>query len=378
MNPVEIAYQDKAAKGELEIDPVQLALSKRLDELLEEISAKRLASKSSSLGWFFGKREKAKPIKGLYIWGSVGRGKSMLMDLFFCLAKVELKRRAHFHDFMADAQERIHQYRQAFKRGEVKEEDPIPPVARKLASEAKLLCFDEFSVTDIADAMILGRLFKGLYAEGTVIVATSNVAPDSLYKDGLNRQRFLPFIELLKAHSEIFELDARTDYRLEKLAKAPVYIAPLGEKAKRLMDAAWSCMAGGQEGHADHLTVKGRKIHVPLAHDGVARFEFSDLCEKPLGSQDYLAIARRYHTIFLDNVPLMSLAQRNSAKRFINLIDTLYDQRIRLVISAATNPHALYQAESGVEAFEFQRTASRLIEMQSEDYLAGHPSESAI
>lgn len=367
---VEQAYREKVASGAFQLDPVQADLAAELDNLRILLEARPPVSKSSALGWLLSKRRKKQAIEGLYIWGSVGRGKSMLMDLFFSSVRFEPKRRVHFHDFMEDAQQRIHQHRQDFKEGKTKEEDPIPPVARAMALEAMLLCFDEFSVTDIADAMILGRLFQGLFDAGAVIVATSNVAPDNLYRDGLNRQRFIPFINLLKAHCKEHMLDARTDYRLEKLSKAPVYMAPLGEKSRIGMDAAWERMTGGAQGEAASVTVKGRKVVVPRAHEGVARFEFDDLCGKPLGSQDYLALARKFHTIFVDDVPIMAIEHRNLAKRFINLIDTLYDQGIKLVISAAANPHALYIGKSGTESFEFERTASRLIEMQSEKYLS--------
>lgn len=372
---VQDAYKERINSGEFQIDSVQVDLAKRLDELIEEISSRKLASKSSSLGWLFSKNKKKEQVKGLYIWGSVGRGKSMLMDIFFHNIAFGPKRRVHFHDFMEDAQQRIHLHRQAFKEGKAKEEDPIPPVARDLAKEAMLLCFDEFTVTDIADAMILGRLFQGLFKEGAVIIATSNVAPDNLYKDGLNRQLFLPFIELLKSRCDVYELDARTDYRLEKLSKAPVYLAPLGDKADRSLNIVWERMTGEapdqfEVDKSTTLSVKGREVNVPRAIEGHARFDFTDLCDLPLGSQDYLAIARNFHTVFVENVPMMDLSHRNMAKRFINLIDTLYDQKIKLIISAAANPHALYSGKSGTEAFEFERTASRLIEMQSVKYLS--------
>ena len=357
-------------KGEIEQDPVQLTLARKLDDLAARLETRTLASKSSSLGWLFSRQKKAEPIKGLYIHGAVGRGKSMLMDLFFRSVNLKKKRRAHFHDFMADAQERIHRQRQAFKNGETKEEDPMPPVARELAAEAMLLCFDEFTVTDIADAMILGRLFKGLFEAGVVVVATSNVAPDDLYKDGLNRQLFLPFIGILKTHCSVHWLDARTDYRLEKLSKAPVYISPLGDEAEIAMEEAWQRMTAGSPAAPGELEVKGRKVPVPMAAGGSARFTFADLCEQPLGARDYLAITRNYHTVFVENVPLMDRSVQNHAKRFINLIDTLYDNGTRLVISAEGPPEALYSANSGTEAFEFSRTVSRLHEMQSVEYLA--------
>jgi len=368
---IEDAYRERIQMGELQLDRVQLELAVRLETLRLALEDRRLSSKSSSLGWLFNKRQKKDVLKGLYIWGSVGRGKSMLMDLFFANIEFPAKRRVHFHDFMADAQDRIHRHRQDHLAGKNKEEDPIPPVAAELAKDAMLLCFDEFSVTDIADAMILGRLFKVLFEKGVVVVATSNVAPDNLYKDGLNRQRFVPFIAILKDHCEVIELDARTDYRLEKLSKAPVYLAPLGPKAEQAINEAWLRMTGGAAEIAETLVIKGRKLEVPRAYDGLARFSFAELCQNPLGAQDYLAIARRFHTVFVDDIPMMGLSDRNAAKRFINLIDAFYDQKIRLVVSAAANPHALYQGKTGTEAFEFQRTASRLIEMQSTEYLAG-------
>lgn len=370
MQTVANNYLEKVKSGMLQLDPIQARLAARLDQLNDALESEKLSSKSSALGWFFGKGDKYKKTKGLYIWGSVGRGKSMLMDLFFELAKVEQKKRVHFNDFMADAQVRIQEQRDAYKNGASKEEDPIPPVARALAKEAKLLCFDEFTVTDIADATILGRLFSGLFDAGSIVVATSNVAPDDLYKDGLNRQRFLPFIELLKSNCEEFELDAKTDYRLEKLSKARIYSAPLGKRSSETMDLLWKEFAGEEKPEVEFILHKGRKIIVPAAVGGVAKFSFDDLCKKPLAGADYLAITRKYHTIFLENVPLMSGEKRNEAKRFILLIDTLYDRNIKLIISAAANPHALYQGQGGTEAFEFQRTASRLIEMQSSDYLA--------
>jgi len=364
---VESVYLSKVDKGELDADPVQLELAKRLDLLKTRLEARQTSKTSSSLGWLFAKKQE--PLRGLYIWGSVGRGKSMLMDQFFELVRFEPKRRVHFQDFMAEAQERLNVQRSAYKEGKTREEDPIPPVAKAMAAKARLLCFDEFSITDIADAMIIGRLFKGLFEAGVVVVTTSNVRPSDLYKDGLNRQRFIPFLELLLARVDIFELDADTDYRLEKLSQASVYNAPIGPKADHKMDQAWQTMTGGTKAKPDSISLKGRKIRVPQAVDGHARFSFADLCEKPLGSEDYLAIARRYHTVFIDHVPIMELSQRNHAKRFINLIDAFYDKGIKVVISAAASPHALYQPKSGIEAFEFERTASRLIEMQSIEYL---------
>ncbi len=295
----------------------------------------------------------------------------MLMDLFYEVTVIRRKRRVHFHEFMADVHERIYAHRQAHKLGQVKGDDPIPPVAEQIAQETRLLLFDEFTVTDIADAMILGRLFAQLFEKGVIIVATSNVEPSQLYKDGLNRQLFLPFINLLASKVEVLHLNSPTDYRLEKLAGAPVYVTPLGNGADAQMDELWSKLTHGMTPHSEELEMKGRKISVPRVAAGAARFTFEELCMQPLGAADYLRIANAFSTVFLDHVPVMTLARRNEAKRFIILIDTLYDNGIKLVVSAEAEPTELYFADSGTEAFEFDRTASRLIEMRSEAYLAG-------
>ena len=308
-------------------------------------------------------------MRGLYIHGGVGRGKTMLMDMFFDLVPVRRKRRIHFNDFMADAHDRINRHRQALKRGEVREDDPIPPVARALAEEAWVLCFDEFAVNDIADAMILSRLFSALFSSGVVLVATSNVAPDDLYRDGLNRPLFEPFIRTLKQHAAIFALDAAKDYRLEMLSGMPVYLTPAGPATDRRMDAAWQAMTHGTKTAPAEIIVKARHLAVPRAAGRAARFSFHDLCEMPLGARDYLAIAGRYDTIFLDRIPVLAAGMRNEAKRLILLIDTLYDHGIRLVASAEAPPAALYAGKTGTEVFEFERTASRLIEMQGKEWL---------
>ncbi len=367
-------YEALARAGEVESDPAQLALTVRLDRLIEDICSKRLTRKSSALGWLFGKRQPAEIVKGLYVHGEVGRGKTMLMDMFFALVPVERKRRTHFNDFMADVHERIYAHRQAHKRGETKQDDPIPPVADALSRQAWVLCFDEFTVTDIADAMILSRLFSALFERGVVLVATSNVAPDDLYRDGLNRQLFLPFVDILKRHVDVVNLDARTDYRLEKLDRQPVYLTPLTPENQRRMDSAWAAQAHGAAEKAEIVAVKGREIAVPRAVEGAhgpaARFSFDDLCAQPLGAADYIAIVKRYPTLFLDGVPVLDLSRRNEAKRFILLVDVLYDHHARLFVTAEAAPEKLYTAKSGTESFEFDRTASRLFEMQSADYLA--------
>jgi cell division protein ZapE len=300
----------------------------------------------------------------------------MLMDMFFELVPSRRKRRTHFNDFMADVHDRIDAHRRALKRGEVKGDDPIPPVAAALADEARVLCFDEFAVTDIADAMILSRLFSALFAEGVVLVATSNVAPRDLYRDGLNRQLFLPFIDLLEEHTQVLRLDSGIDYRREKMSRLPVYLTPLGPETDRRMDEAWKiAMNGSAEAPVD-LTVKGRTVHVPRAVRDVARFSFAELCEQPQGARDFLAIAARFHTIFIDHIPVLEQARRNEAKRFILLIDTLYDRHARIVVSAAAAPEKLYAGRTGTEAFEFERTASRLTEMQTREWLEA-PQEGA-
>ena len=370
-NSTSSQYTAAVAAGRVERDPAQLAVIARMTRLEQRIVEYRLARKASALGWLFAKRERAlPPIKGLYIHGDVGRGKTMLMDLFFNASPVARKRRAHFHEFMLDVHDRVHAFRQGVKRGEHADDDPIRYVADELAEQAWLLCFDEFHVTDIADAMILGRLFTRLFERGIVMVATSNVAPDELYKDGLNRALFVPFIQMLAEHMDIVRLEARADFRLEKLAGMPVWYVPADTAADRALDQAWRRLAGGNGGAAQSLALHGRHVLVPKAFMGVARFGFHELCERPLAAADYLRIAHEYHTVVLDHVPVMNYDNRNAAKRFIILIDTLYDMNVKLIASAAAEPDALYRAEEGYEAREFKRTASRLIEMRSQAYLA--------
>ncbi|MCP8940503.1 cell division protein ZapE [Alsobacter sp. SYSU M60028] len=363
-------YRALVAQGAIEEDAAQKEVVRRLADLGAALSERGLARKKSALGWLFGKRPPAPPVRGLYIWGSVGRGKTMLMDLFVDTVPIESKRRAHFHEFMADVHERIHDYRQRVKSGEAKDPDPIPAVAAALAHEAMLLCFDEFTVTDIADAMILGRLFKALFAEGVTVVATSNVEPQLLYEGGLNRALFTPFIDLLLTRMDVVRLDARTDFRMEKLRGARVWHAPADAAAHARLAESFRALTGGAEPHAVTLHVKGRELVVARAAQGVAWLGFAELCERPLGASDYLALAERFHTLVLEGVPTMGFEQRNAAKRFITLIDALYDARVKLLASAAAEPHLLYTATDGREAFEFDRTVSRLIEMRSEDYLA--------
>ena len=364
-------YAAGVAAGRIERDIAQLAVVDMLALLEARIVEYRLARKSSSLGWMFGSREKRQSrIKGLYIYGDVGRGKTMLMDLFFKSSPVQRKRRAHFHEFMIDVHERIHAIRQKMKLGEHAAEDPIQQAATELAGEAWLLCFDEFHVTDVADAMILGRLFAQLFEHGVVLVATSNVEPEELYKEGLNRALFVPFIHMLEQDMDIVRLAARTDFRLEKLAGMRVWYVPADAAADAALDDAWRRLAPGRDGEPQELALKRRNVHVPRAAMGVARFSFRDLCEQPLAAADYLRIAHEYHTVILDRIPLTTFETRNAAKRFIILIDTLYDMNVKLIASAEAEPEALYRGDDGFEAQEFKRTASRLIEMRSQGYLA--------
>ncbi|MGD0418479.1 MAG: cell division protein ZapE [Xanthobacteraceae bacterium] len=364
-------YAAGVAAGRIEQDIAQLAVVDMLARLEARIVEYRLARKSSSLGWMFGSRQKRQSrIKGLYIYGDVGRGKTMLMDLFFESSPVQRKRHAHFHEFMIDMHERIHAIRQKMKLGEHAAEDPIQQAATELAGEAWLLCFDEFHVTDIADAMILGLLFAQLFEHGVVLVATSNVEPEELYKEGLNRALFVPFIHMLEQHMDIVRLAARTDFRLEKLAGMRVWYVPADAAADAALDDAWRRLAPGRDGEPQELALKRRNVHVPRAAMGVARFSFRDLCEQPLAAADYLRIAHEYHTIILDRIPVTTFETRNAAKRFIILIDTLYDMNVKLIASAEAEPEALYRGDDGFEAQEFKRTASRLIEMRSQGYLA--------
>lgn len=364
----------RIASGELSPDADQERAAQALGALQQ-----RLAQ------WKPGKRglfSKPKPApKGLYLWGGVGRGKSMLMDLFYDDAPTRPKRRVHFHEFMQDVHGRIAEWRRLSERERKRRpeyvkgagDDPIPPVARALIGSSRLLCFDEFQVTDIADAMILGRLFEALYAEGIVVVATSNRFPDDLYKDGINRQLFLPFIEELKSRMELFELNGGVDHRLRQLEAAPVYYCPLDTDAELAMDDAWDRLTHCAASQSCTLIVNGRELVVEREAAGVARFHFEELCARPLGAADYLAIARRFHTLLLDRTPRLSPDKRNEAKRFVTLIDTLYEARSKLVMSADAEPQDLYPDGDG--AFEFERTVSRLIEMRSHDYLAAERRE---
>jgi cell division protein ZapE len=362
-------YQALIAEGRIETDPAQAALAQRLDRLARALDGYRPGRRAGALAQLFGAKP-PEPPRGLYIHGAVGRGKTLLMDLFFDAAPVEKKLRVHFHAFMADVHMRVHRWRQKRRIGEVPGDDPIGPVAQAIAEEAWLLCFDEFAVRDIADAMILGRLFTALFAAGVVVVATSNVAPDDLYRDGLNRALFLPFLKLLGEKVEIVALAARTDYRLQKLTRAPVYYCPADARAEQALDTAFRDLTGAARGEPVEIALLGRAVHVPQAIDGVARFPFDELCRRPLGAADYLVLARHFHTLIVDRISRLQAGERDAARRFITLIDALYDLKVKLIASADAEPADLYPAAEGSEAFEYARCASRLIEMRSTDYLA--------
>ncbi|HBH42874.1 MAG: cell division protein ZapE [Hyphomonas sp.] len=359
-------YEARISDGQLMPDPVQAEAAAALDDL-----AHRLANRKTG-GWF----SKAETVTGLYMWGGVGRGKSMLMDLFFEHAPVEARRRVHFHEFMAEVHDRLDAWRKLSederKRSEWRVkgagDDPIAPVAKQIASEANLLCFDEFQVTQIADAMVLARLFEALFERHVTVVATSNRHPNDLYKDGINRPLFLPFIEHLKANCDVMELASERDYRLDRLIEAPVWYAPLGGESERALDQAWDRLTLGAEPQHCVLTVKGRKLEVHREAAGVARFTFEELCARPLGSRDYLAIAANFNTVILSGIPTLGPENRNEAARFVSLIDAFYEAKVKLVASAAAEPEELYPEGDG--SFEFERTVSRLHEMRSTDYLA--------
>jgi cell division protein ZapE len=362
-------YRALVSSGAIEADAAQARAVEAFAALEERLARYRPVRKQGLLGRLFADKDEAPP-RGLYVHGEVGRGKTMLMDLFFQHSPVTHKRRAHFHEFMADVHERIYGFRQNIARGEIADGDVIALTATSIFDEAWLLCFDEFHVTDIADAMILGRLFSKLFELGTVVVATSNVAPEDLYKDGLNRALFLPFIAQISAHMDVLRLEARTDFRLEKLVGVKMWLVPADHEANAALDKAWANMTGSAPCKSRDISIKGRILHVPCSANGVARFSFAGLCEKPLAASDYLRLAHDYHTILIDRIPVMGYAERNAAKRFIALIDTLYDNAVKLMASAAADPVSLYRATEGYEASEFRRTSSRLIEMSSESYLA--------
>lgn len=369
-------YRAEVAAGRIAADPAQAHAAERLDALHQALAHYRPARRRgwrSRLGLGLG-RAAAAP-RGLYLHGGVGRGKSMLMDMFFDAARLPggAKRRVHFHAFMLEVHQRLHAWRQHNREIGAKENDPLPRIAADLCADTTLLCFDEFQVANVADAMILGRLFTSLLDQGVVMVATSNRAPDDLYRNGLQRERFLPFIALLKARLDVLHLDGEVDYRLKRIADMDVYYTPDDDRAAAALDAAFHRLvddAAGEGVAAEPmlLAVQGRELAVSAQARGTARFTFEELCARPLGAADYLAIAREFHTVILSKIPAMGPESRDRAARFVTLIDALYEHRVKLVCAAALPPDRLYPAGDG--SFEFARTASRLIEMQSREYKA--------
>ncbi len=361
------AYQALVATDELRPDLDQANAATKLADIQQQLEA--VPPRGSTLWRFLGK--KPDPVRGLYLWGGVGRGKSMLMDLFFDAVQIKRKRRAHFHEFMLDIHARLKVERDKEKG------DPIPPVVAALADEARLLCFDEMVVNNMADAAIMSRLFAGLFDSGVTVITTSNRHPDDLYKDGLNRQLFLPFIELVKQRLDVMALDGPTDYRRDRLGQARTWLTPNGTEATREISETFFRLTDyppEDRAHVPAIDIDvggGRMLHVPKALKGVAVFSFKRLCAEARGAADYLAVARRFHSVIIVGIPVLGPQNRNEAARFVTLIDALYEYRVKLLASADAAPDALYPKGDG--RFEFDRTVSRLLEMQSEDYLAeGH------
>jgi cell division protein ZapE len=353
-------YRDLVAEGKLKLDQGQAAVAEKLGALADALERQKF---QGFLGRFTGK-DKNPSMKGLYIWGAVGRGKTMLLDLFFERAPVKRKRRVHFHAFMQDVHARIHAARKSPEAN-----DAIAQVAQAIAAEARLLCLDEMQIADIADAMIVGRLFETLFKQGTIIVTTSNLPPSGLYKDGLNRQLFLPFIKLIETHLDVVQIDGPIDYRLGRVKGYETFITPLGPEADRRLQNIWQRLTDTESGTPMDIDVLGRKLHIPQAARGCARFPFANLCEAPLGPPDYLALAKTFQTIFIETIPALGAEKRNEAKRFVLAIDTFYDAHLHLVATSAEPPERIYPA--GDHSFEFARTVSRLQEMQSASWWGG-------
>jgi cell division protein ZapE len=359
-------YRALVDSGALKPDPAQALAAEKLNSLFRALQSYK--PKSGGKGWLArfglaGRHDAEQPPLGLYLYGGVGVGKSMLMDLLVDTMS-ERASRVHFHEFMRDIHAEVHRQRQLPGSDEG---DPIPGIADGIADASTLLCFDEMEVRDIADAMIVARVFERLFERGVAVVTTSNRHPDDLYKHGLQRDKFLPFIEILKHRLDILQLEAQQDYRLGRILGEPVYHHPLGDVSTAALDAAWNRLTDDAEPKPDSLTVKGRKIVIPASAHQVARIPFADLCEKPLGPSDYLELGAQYSTVILDDIPALGPEKRDVARRFVTLIDALYEHRTVLICSAATPPESIYDGDDW--KFEFQRTVSRLIEMQAEDYI---------
>jgi cell division protein ZapE len=360
-------YQQKLTSGELETHAAQAEAAKTLGQLEENLLHYRPEQRSFLGGWFAPKMDPRRVPKGLYLYGGVGCGKTMLMDLFFETIDFRLKARYHFNEFMYLTHDRLDKYRKSNER------EPIIKVASEIAKRSKFICFDEFYVSDIADAMILGRLFTALFDEGVVVLATSNTKISNLYKNGLNRQLFLPFIELMQSRMVSHELISDIDFRLRQLEGERLYFVPNDRAADEAMCSLWQKVTGVAEGKQATIIVKGRPLLVPESASGAARFNFADLCVQALGRDDYLALAKRYHTIFIEDIPVMGPEKRDQARRFITLIDTLYDGAIRLIASASASPDQLYKEGDNAQLFE--RTTSRLMEMQYATHLSSETGD---
>jgi cell division protein ZapE len=370
-------FRARLAAGEIRPDPAQELAAEKLESLHRALIGYEPSPGRSGWKERFGlARRRQEPPQGLYIYGGVGRGKSMLMDIFFRAAAVARKRRVHFHGFMQEVQAALNDARQRQAMDTLRgrpggrpgeRDDIVRAVAQRFAGEAWLLCFDEFQVSDIADAMILGRLFNALLDAGVVFVATSNRPPRDLYKDGLQRELFLPFIDLIEKRLDVLHLDAGIDYRLENMRQMDVYLTPLGPESEARLHGYFHRLTHGAKAGPETLVVKGRQVVIPLAADDIAFSAFGELCERPLGPADYLTLASRFDVLLLSGIPRLSPQKRNEAKRFVTLIDALYEHKVKLICSAERPPEELYPEGDG--AFEFQRTVSRLHEMRSESYI---------
>ncbi len=371
-NELLATYQAMIAAGDIHADKAQAHAVDLLCDLNNHLAT--YSTQMGKTGW----RQRLKlgggrksPPRGLYMWGGVGRGKSMLMDMFFEHAQVEEadKKHVHFHAFLQEVHRRVHAFREAQKAGKMAEsKDPLLALSKVIVDQAWLLCFDEFHVTDIADAMILGRLFESLFDQGVVVVATSNRHPKDLYKDGLQRDRFLPFIDIFLDKMAVMELDSDTDYRLDRLRDLDAFLSPLGADTEAQLEASFISLTRGERARAVTLNVNGRELNVPKVADGVAYTSFKELCEQPLGPGDFLEIAGKFHTLMMSGIPKLGPEKRNEAKRFVTLIDALYEAKVKFICTAAASPTELYTEGDG--AFEFERTVSRLMEMQSPEYIA--------